>query len=508
MPPIKELLVILFVGFGVFWLIRPIATKCCGAEDFSRRCYTWALITGAAFISTSFFIFCLFLIPLLLRLAVKDRNPGAAYCFLVFAIPPIAVPVPMIGMSFLFVANYYLLIALFMMGPAAWRIRHQGHPVRVPGFLAIDLCLVGYLLLTSVLYVHYFNGEDSVYESTFTNCVRTAFVYIVQYFIPYYVISRSGLSRKSVTDMLVSFVAGCTVLAAIGIVESVRGWALYAVMQDHWGLIGSNYYLMRGGTLRAIASSGHSLVLGYLTAVAFGGLMGLYGQVESRARRVAWTGLLLAGSLATYSRGSWVGVVVILVAFMTLRESIVSGLARAISLLAGMAFLIWLSPLRQKIASVIPFLGGTVDKFNIDYRERLVTESWRLIEQSPLLGDQNALLKLGDLRQGEGIIDFVNFYVQILLDNGFIGLTLFLGFLLLGLRRLFWFNKSWRDTDSVWSATISSILACAIGTLVMFAAGSGSFEVYYLLGGLAAAIMRMEFLSRTQPGSLGYVARA
>jgi O-antigen ligase len=128
------------------------------------------------------------------------------------------------------------------------------------------------------------------------------------------------------------------------------------------------------------------------------------------------------------------------------------------------------SPLGDRIERVVPFLGGTVDARTISYRVRLMSRAWDVIQESPMLGDQYAYAKLEDLRAA-GIIDLVNGFVNILLDNGFIGLSLFLSFVLLGLRKGWKLSSPGAHAGSELAAIAAALVACLVGVMQMMWSG-------------------------------------
>ena len=74
----------------------------------------------------------------------------------------------------------------------------------------------------------------------------------------------------------------------------------------------------------------------------------------------------------------------------------------------------------------IPYFGESTERASVDYRQQLAERSWELIQSHPFLGDPLVKTKMEDLRQGEGIIDFVNTYAEVTLFYGSIGLVVFL----------------------------------------------------------------------------------
>jgi O-antigen ligase len=78
------------------------------------------------------------------------------------------------------------------------------------------------------------------------------------------------------------------------------------------------------------------------------------------------------------------------------------------------------------VIDMLPFVGN-VDSENVEYRQRLLEISLSLIAGSPWLGVPGYMNYMEELRQGQGIIDIVNSYVQIALNTGLIGVACFVG---------------------------------------------------------------------------------
>ena len=95
-----------------------------------------------------------------------------------------------------------------------------------------------------------------------------------------------------------------------------------------------------------------------------------------------------------------------------------------------------------------------------------------------------------DLRQGEGIIDLVNAYVEVGLFYGLIGLLLFAGFISQALIKAYRFARRMVRPDPDLALLGWSLAACIFGTMVMMATCSliyGYQKMFYVLGGLAVA---------------------
>ena len=90
----------------------------------------------------------------------------------------------------------------------------------------------------------------------------------------------------------------------------MRNWLLYVELVSNWGVqLNAFTWLTRGNELRAQASAGHSLALGYLLAVGFSFWLYLKSHVDGRVQRIGTTVLLWGGLFAAFSRGPWLGAV-------------------------------------------------------------------------------------------------------------------------------------------------------------------------------------------------------
>jgi O-antigen ligase len=500
---LKEFVVVLLIAVTVFRVTKPIALLFIDPKDLSRRRTTWLVLTATAFFAPNFWAFVLVATPLTIWAGRKDTNPCAVYIMLFTVIPPVETPLPMIGMPYLLMMSNYLLLSFCVLTPFVLRIYRFRREHKEPVLQFTDYCLLAFGLLTAVLYVQSVSPNGGLYPTSSTDCLRRVFVFFFEAFIPYFAISRAGQDRRKLIDMIATYCLCCALLAAVAMFESARQWLLYAEMPGRLGAPGPGAtYLMRGESLRAMASTGHAMALAYMLVPAYGLWLYLQSRMNSKQWRVGGTIVFWGGLLAAYTRGAWVGAVLLYFLFAALQPKSFSKLFKATggALIIGM--LIYLSPLGEKIVSVLPWFGGNVDNFNVIYRERLWDRSWQIIRDSPLLGDQGAMLKMQDLRQGEGIVDMVNTYVGILLDNGFVGLALFLLFILGSVLKALAGNRRTMSSDQDLCLMGASLVACIIAMLVMFENGSfggAPAKAFYILAGLATGYGVVARSSRRGP---------
>lgn len=501
---LKELFFILIIAAVVFKVAKPIARLYTTEQDFSRRRNVWFALTIAAFVMPSFWLFAAIAIPVLISAGRKDSNPVALYLLLLQVIPAIPVDIPMVGLSRLFVIDNYFLLSFFVLLPAAHRLLRSKTRIGIRRLETMDVMLLAYGILTVSLFLHPESSQGVVWTQTLGSTLRRTFSFFIGAYIPYFMISRSVSSRRIAVEDLAAICLSCGVMAAIAIFESARHWLLYGDLAAHWGYNHvSNFYYTRGDFLRATASAGHPLALGFILEIGFGFWLYLQSHSTSKRVRLGVTLLLWTGLLATYSRGPWIGAVCMFFVFYLLRPRALSALLKAGVVVAIVGVLISFSPLGSKIADMLPFFGGSVDNGSVAYRHELLDRAWQIIQESPFFGDQDALLKMQDLRQGEGIIDVVNTYVNVLLSSGFVGLSLFLGFILIALFKAYAVCRRYMVTDRDFSMLGASLVSCILGTLIMMmdaSFGTTLERMFYVLAGLGAGYSYLgKSLQRTSP---------
>lgn len=482
---LNEMLRIVVIAAVVWWLARPIALRFSSAADFARRRAVWFVLVVSAFLSPSFWLWCVLAVPLLAWAGRKDSNPLGFYLLMLFVIPQIEIDIPIVMVNRLFDLDIYRLLALVVLVPTAWRLwqARRGKPGVHLGVM--DWLLLAFGVLQLVLFIPY---EEP------TNTLRRAFLFFIDIYVLYYVASRACTTRRQIQEAMACFCLAGAIMAPIAVFEAARHWLLYTDLTSQWHGGASTFYYTRLGSVRAQASAGDPLALGYVLAISFGFWLYLKSHIQAVPLRTATTLLLWLGLFAAFSRGPWLGGVVIYFVYAALNPRAISGLFKAlvISLIAAAA--VGLSPLGAKIQSVLPFMGGQVGYDSFLYREALLQRSWELFQQHPWFGDPFVLTQMEDLRQGEGIIDLVNAYVQVGLFNGLVGLLLFVGFILHGLITAYRFARRMVQPDPDLALLGASLVACIVGTMIMIATCSliyGYSKMFYVLGGLAIAYARL-----------------
>jgi hypothetical protein len=482
---IKRLILVLTLAALVFHLAKPIALRFMSVEDFSRRRVVWFGLTAVSFISPSFWLYVLVAIPMFVWAGRRDSNPVALYLLMLHVISPFGFIIPILGNNGLFPLDNYRLLAFCVLLPATMRYRKT----RQVGAGSQMGAMLQIVLYTPPDLPHQLAIPDSP-----SNVLRRAILFFLDTYLLYFTVSRTCQSQRKLVDAAATFCLACAVMAAIAIFENMRHWLLYLEVIGNWGFpLSATMWLTRGSELRAQASAGHSLALGYLLAVGFGLWLYLKSHVQSGMRRIGVTVLLWGGLFAAFSRGPWLGAVTAYFAFFAAGPRAISRLVKGTLLAVGVALLIIVSPIGDRILDVLPVMGNTADA-NIVYRQRLAERGWEIALAHPFFGDQFPWPEMEDLRQGEGIIDIVNTYLGVALNYGFVGLFCFLSFILIGMIKVYARTRLLVHSDPNLALFGTSLIACIVATLEMI--GSSSFilgceKMFFVLAGLATAYARL-----------------
>lgn len=477
---------ILILSTVLFAFANRPALAIIGRGDFARRRNIWFGLTLAAFLAQNFLVYAFIAVPLLLYAKRRESNLPALYFFILFALPAATFTIPGWGLiNFLFELSHARMLALLILLPAFFSLIRKSGTLPF-GRAGSDKALATYLLLTVILYLR---------DTTLTDTLRQTFYLFIDVFLPFFVISRSLKNLQTFKDALLSLVLAIMILALIAVIESFRDWLLYRSVIAAFGLTGGmTGYLGRDGLLRVSASVGHPIALGYLMVVGMGFYLFLQEKIQQKTIRRLGMVLLAAGLIAPLSRGPWLGACVLFIVFIATGRNPVHrlmGLA-----LSGTLALLLISTLPggERVINLLPFIG-TTEKSNVEYRQRLITNSLIVIQRHPWFGSIHFMETTEMLALYEGgIIDVVNTYIRIALEKGIVGLGLFVGFfalVVIGVKRAM---RSIADRKSqeyllgrVLLATLLAIL------LIIFTVSSISIIplVYWSVAGLGVAYAQM-----------------
>lgn len=490
---IRALIVILFIATCVFFFAKKALGPMLLNEEFVRWRNAWFAITLIAFLSHNFWIFIILSSLLLLYISKSERNKFALFFALLIIIPTISSRIPN-----LFSINYVRVLSLTILLPLLISTRSNPEIPRLGKPLADKLVIVIILLNTILL----------MRGTTFTDALRTGFEGFTDIFLPYYAASRAIKDFSQLKKVMIALVMACLIVGAISAYEFRTAWLLYnpltSALEVNWNM---GKYLGREDSIRAIASLGHSIILGYIMMVALGFYLFIVPSIKSKFLKLAGFALILAGLISSLSRGPMVGTAMLLLVFLAFGKNVTKRFTLIfVAVIFALPVLNWV-PGGQKIINLIPFIGET-DKENVEYREKLIDRSLLIIERYPVFGvfDPKQEPEMEDMVQGEGIIDIVNSYLIITLYTGLVGLSLFVGFFSLVLLSILNKMRSIKDKQSEGYLCGRALLATLLAVLLTIFTTSniGIIPVFYWsLAGLIFSYVRVTNLPQITKTDVG-----
>jgi hypothetical protein len=489
---LKEYAVIMLIATLVFGLCRTALITKEFRKILEQRIITWALITTAGMLTPSIFIYIAIAWPVLIWHGKKDDNPAAMYVFLFLAMPHYSVPLPTVVINQLFDINHGRFLSMALLLPAMLRLPAQDKRNKTPKHPAQwgVAVFIGLILLFLAPYF------------SLTHLLRTFVTQGLDWLIPFLACVLLANTPEKVRDCMKMWALSGAVLGAIAIFESSRAWLLYDSISLRWGTSNVFAYLFREGTLRAQATAGHSLALGYWLAIAWGFYIHLFRSMQNRKSALVMGACILGGLIATWSRGPWLTAILITIIYLSLDPRGASSMIKSLGVFVALSTAVYISPFWDSIKRYIPFIGN-VDSANVEYRQRLFQTAIEYIKLNPLTGNPLVLQYLESLRQGQGIIDLMNGYIQIAMFYGLICLAGFLVMLLGPAVSGFKLWRAGRNTDiaTAWSAAI--FIAVLTGTAVFIATASYGGVTFYLAGMAVAFLKTARTEAASTTGNLG-----
>jgi O-antigen ligase len=484
---IKALIVILGLSIPIFWIARKqVCDTAVDQIDFDRRRNLWVALTVCSFLTHNFWMYVAISCVMILYVSRKEKNEMALFLFVAFAVPPIAVTIPGFGgIQQIFSVSPTRILVLLILAPAYIKLRKE------PGIAAFgktlaDKFLLGYIVLPLVLQIN---------VDTFTNTIRFGLYSITDIFLPYYVASRGIKTLAAWRDTLMSFTVAVALLSAIAIFESTRNWLLYGSVSSQMGIDWDfGQFMLRADSLRAMATAGHAIVLGYILIIGFAFYATSRSWISSKGYQRALGLAIVFGLIGTAARGPWVGVVAVILTLILTGKNITSRIAQLALAVGVSVSLLSLTTWGTDFLAYLPFVG-TAESESVQYRQRLFDVSVQVIGLNPIFGSfdymRNPLMQ--QMMQGEGIIDLVNSYLGIALTYGLVGLGLFLGVFLAAAFSMWQTMMSLPKDDEMYTIG-RSLFACLAGTLVTIGTASSVTYIallYWIIAGLSVGYVKL-----------------
>jgi O-antigen ligase len=446
-------------------------------------------VTSAAFLSGHIAILIAAVIFIRIFLIPKEISEQVKYYFVLLPVIPLFVydvsgP---FGINLLLDITYARLLALAILLPIFISLIKKSR-VGSKKFLygSLDKLIFFYVLLLCLLA---FRG------TTVTSGFREAFnLLALDIFLPYYVISRSVQSLDDFRRVFSGILFSAIMLSFLSLFEQKFHWPFFRYLPDLLDfrpIIVNVFGEVRGMFLRVSATMA-PIPLGYFMVFALAVLLFMKELLPKRKLFIYSTLVLFLVTLVfTGSRGAWLTAIIFCLLYFYLN---ISNIWLKLSLLVGGVGLIIVGNLS------LSMIGGlnadAVDEHGtFQYRIDLINSSIDIIKNNLLFGtdDPNKGGALESMRQGQGIIDIVNSYLELLFFQGIVGFTLFLAIFSISIRNLYVAAKSVRKKNKFWLLG-NMLIAMTLSTLVMIGTVSSVnfIPVYYwALIGLVGAYTRM-----------------
>lgn len=368
---------------------------------------------------------------LLLLLPVVARSRAEA----VILFPMALMTLPPLSFEFGF-AGIYLLrfdkLFFLCIGLAIAGLRHKDQ--RVPNGRHFDVAFWLMLLLALV----------PLRDNNLTGTLRELTNPIVTVALPYLLASRWLKTPEDVRRFILAFACSAFVMSIVAIVEARTRWLMYDTMNLTLGLPSglSNYSHSRGGLVRAVGAFAEATGFGLFLVMGFLTLLASRSAFRSKGRWFVAVAIMLLGIVSCNTRNAFLGLVIGLITFDLYRGRF-GALAGKI-MVVGLCYTAALAA-----AQFSPYVAASIGKTSdssgtAQYRELLWERGKQEIWQHPLFGRpmSEVQVSMADLRQGEGIIDFVNGYVYFGVTAGVGGMV---ALLLIFVSTLFALVRARRD---------------------------------------------------------------
>jgi O-antigen ligase len=307
----------------------------------------------------------------------------------------------------------------------------------------------------------------------------------------------------------VAFVIALLPLSLVAVFEMVKSWHLYSDVIGNWGGVAT--YSARVDLLRASATALGPIVFGFVAMASLGYLLAVWDSIASRQIKVLALAILLGGLGASFSRGPWIGAIILLIAYAATGSGPIANFGRvALAGAVGGLAILMLAPGVVRIASILPF--ASIDPESVDYRQQLFENAVKTIARNPWLGSKDYWYapEMQALIQGQNIIDIVNHYLKIALDSGLVGLALFVAFfavILLALRRVIRFDAV-RDPDlGTGARAVLATLVAILATIATVSSIGFIPYIYWSCAALGVAFVRIAHRQRMAATRTAFASR-
>lgn len=330
-------------------------------------------------------------------------------------------------------------------------------------------------------------------DTSFSNLLRSTSNVMLDLGLPYYITSRGLRDLPELRRALLWLGGGGMTVGAILIYEASRAWPIYHSLYDQYQVVQQIFIKSRGGMLRAAGPFLESTSMAMVLALCALAIWACRREFRSGRHYALVLAIALVGLAPPQSRGAWMGLAFGMILGELYLGRYVSLVKSGLLAVVGLAGLLLAAIWSPNLSETLGLSGGASE--TSDYRRQLFERGMQEFWDSPLIGFSVPTLniRLGDLRQGEGIIDFVNAYIWIMLISGGLGLVIFAGVFLYYMGNMRRYRKlpTARLADKELAAFIFAGLCMMMLMLVFTSFGTRPAMFVFVLFGLSSVYAGM-----------------
>ncbi|MEO9827660.1 MAG: O-antigen ligase family protein [Paracoccaceae bacterium] len=458
-----------YLGFALFvsLLIIPKKEEC----KWKYRAVLYWIVMSFLFFLIPYKPVVLFLSAVVL-LILKPRSDLDCILFYIVVFPSVPLAffykIPFPGINYLIDVDFQIIAPVVVLISGFVFSKPKNQVPEWPVFLYI-------LLIVAV----------SLYKLPLTSSLRYGVGLFLMYFLPFLALARAPVKFEDLVKFFDALLTLAIILGCIAIVFQLTKWNIYGYFYTESKIWKFQEY--RYGLLR-VSASVTSTSLAFLASCGIVAMSVTKSFADSsKILRLALLGVFSLTILFSMARGGWLAAIVML-SFYRLLISHKSNSAIALVLLsASVLCVIFLQS--TQLNEVDPY--GT-----FEYRRELYKAAILEFYNNPFFGDINFKTSgnFDHLIQGEGIIDIVSVYLEVLLSYGVFGFSMIFGAYLFVLFKLFRIRgEGLNDIDGGANKIVSATISIIISYLIMIGTISEvGFvgTIGYILLGIGYSVVR------------------
>lgn len=458
---LKTLVILTILAFTALYFFKEKLLLCMSEDELKRYKWAWFWVTAWSLFAPSVWPLMIGMAAIVFKFKSDDAVANIGLFFVTcFAIPNVYLYV-YLGPITLIKLDTVVICSLVTLVPLLWSSLKK-----FPLFsIATDKYVLAYFVTVFIL---------DMRASSTTEVMREFLANFFRYITPYIVVSRNIETIRDHHRLLGAIMFAFCVFTLVCAYESIIKQYLYTITKFKYRLVHpvmlvGNY---RAGFLRAMGPIASPISLGIFLSFLIVITLYLSNYTKKSLKGLSSLFLAIFSLIFTFSRGSWMGAIATSFLFTLKNEK---AFAKFFKLGAWVVFAlvaISFTPYIEKVEELIPskFKGEEASRTDtFDYRERLMENSIIVIKENPVFGNPNFMShpSMEEMKQGQGIIDVVNTYLAVVLNYGFVGLSLYLLAILPNMISAYFLSQKLPEAYSVVSRYAKMIAFNTLGLLIM-----------------------------------------